>query len=648
MVIHFFSTMIRYITLTGLLILLIFVARHSLAQPTFEQIWQEGLEKTSDTSSIDFLLEKIWDLARVDPQLSLSLLQEMNNRFYQRSVLYKEDVWLYYMGVIHKNLGHYEESDSYFTRYYQFHREKDNKANMAAVQMARANSYSDRGLWSKSMEAVTESLRYYESLNDSLGMIRASSKLGFILFELKRIDDALQYHHRALNLAISIKDTAEISIAYSNIGLAYEKKEKNDTALIYYQRSFELDQQTDDQFALLYDQYNLGNIYRKIENYPLALAYTEKAWEGAKKVGSRAIINYSQTLLGSIYMKLDQTRKGIDLLNELIESGAIQSTVDLSDIHANLYLGYKEIGDISSAFHHLEIYHELSDSLLNQNITQQINNLEIEYQTEKTRQELALANSEKEIAELKLDSFRFRLYFLSGVLLLISGLLYYLYRLNRQVKDQNLIITRSLEEKEVLLKEIHHRVKNNLQVISSILSLQSKSEDDPNVISALKLGQNRVRSMALIHQNLYEENNLTGIEVKQYFDKLTRSLFHSYNISPHRIRLETDIQDLHLDVETVIPLGLIVNELITNSLKYAFPGDLEGTIKVKLQESNGTLHLDVTDDGIGWEQLPEKTGKSFGYRLINAFKQQLKAQLDIDSTNGTSVHMLIREYRKTG
>lgn len=648
MVIHFFSTMIRYITLTGLLILLIFVARHSLAQPTFEQIWQEGLEKTSDTSSIDFLLDKIWDLARVDPQLSLSLLQEMNNRFYQRSVLYKEDVWLYYMGVIHKNLGHYEESDSYFTRYYQFHREKDNKANMAAVQMARANSYSDRGLWSKSMEAVTESLRYYESLNDSLGMIRASSKLGFILFELKRIDDALQYHHRALNLAISIKDTAEISIAYSNIGLAYEKKEKNDTALIYYQRSFELDQQTDDQFALLYDQYNLGNIYRKIENYPLALAYTEKAWEGAKKVGSRAIINYSQTLLGSIYMKLDQTRKGIDLLNELIESGAIQSTVDLSDIHANLYLGYKEIGDISSAFHHLEIYHELSDSLLNQNITQQINSLEIEYQTEKTRQELALANSEKEIAELKLDSFRFRLYFLSGVLLLISGLLYYLYRLNRQVKDQNLIITRSLEEKEVLLKEIHHRVKNNLQVISSILSLQSKSEDDPNVISALKLGQNRVRSMALIHQNLYEENNLTGIEVKQYFDKLTRSLFHSYNISPHRIRLETDIQDLHLDVETVIPLGLIVNELITNSLKYAFPGDLEGTIKVKLQESNGTLHLDVTDDGIGWEQLPEKTGKSFGYRLINAFKQQLKAQLDIDSTNGTSVHMLIREYRKTG
>jgi two-component system, sensor histidine kinase PdtaS len=640
--------MIRYITSTGLLILLIFMSRHSLAQPTFEQIWQEGMEKTSDTSSIDFLLDKIWDLARIDPQLSLSLLNELNSRFYQRSVLYKQDVWLYYMGVIHKNLGHYEESDHYFSRYYQFHQERENKANLAAVQMARANLYSDRGLWSKSMEAVTESLRYYESLNDSLGMIRASSKLGFILFELKRIDDALPYHHRALDFAIAIKDTTEISIAYSNIGLAYEKKEKNDTALIYYQRSFNLDQQTDDQFALLYDQYNLGNIYRKMENYPLALSYTEKAWEGAKKVGSRAIINYSQTLLGSIYIKLDQTRKGIDLLKDLIESATIQSTVDLSDIHANLYLGYKEIGDIPSAFHHLEIYHELSDSLLNQNITQQINNLEIEYQTEKTRQELALANSEKEIAELKLDSFRFRLYFLLGVLLLISGLLYYLYRLNRQVKDQNLIISRSLKEKEVLLKEIHHRVKNNLQVISSILSLQSKAEDDPNVISALKLGQNRVRSMALIHQNLYEENNLTGIEVKQYFDKLTRSLFHSYNISPDRIRLETDIQDLHLDVETVIPLGLIVNELITNSLKYAFPGDLEGTIKVKLQESNGILRLDVTDNGIGWEQQPEKTGKSFGYRLINAFKQQLKAQLDIDSTNGTSVHMLIREYRKTG
>ena len=619
------------------------------AQSEFIQIWQEALEKTSDTLQIDFLLNKCWDLARTKSQVSLDLLNEMNSRYYQRSVEYKKDVWYYYMGIILKNMGKYDESDQYFEKYYIFHGEKGNKPNLAAVQMARANLYSDQGKWSKSMEAVTESLRLNESLNDSLGIIKASSKLGFILLELKRINDALQYHHRSLSIATTIKDTAEISIAHTNIGIAYEKQEQYDSALIHYQRSFDLDRKIGDEYALIYAHSNLGNIYRKLEKYELALSHAGMAWQGAKKSGNPGIITYSQGLLGSIYIKLDQPKKGIDLLQDLLDNDAIQSTKDISDSHGALYEAYKEIGDIPTAFHHLQSHHELTDSLLNENITQQINDLQIQYETEKTKQELTLANSEKEIAELRLDNIRFRSYFLITVLLLVSGILYYLIKLNRQIKEQNKIISKSLREKETLLKEIHHRVKNNLQVISSLLSLQSKSEDDPNVVSALKLGQNRVRSMALIHQNLYEEDNLTGIEIKLYFEKLIRSLFHSYNISPDRVQLETNVEDLHLDVDTVIPIGLIVNELITNALKYAFPQNRKGLIKVKLIEQDEKLILEVADNGIGLNHLQkENLGKSFGYRLIHAFRQQLKAQLDIDGSKGTVVNMQIREYKHAG
>ncbi|MBK8504369.1 MAG: sensor histidine kinase [Saprospiraceae bacterium] len=260
---------------------------------------------------------------------------------------------------------------------------------------------------------------------------------------------------------------------------------------------------------------------------------------------------------------------------------------------------------------------------------------------------MELANSDRQIAELRLDNASYRNTLLIILIILAIGLIFYFFKLGQKIRKQNYQISLALTEKETLLKEIHHRVKNNLQVISSLLSLQSKSEDDPNVVSALKLGQDRVRSMALIHQNLYEEDNLTGIEIKIYFEKLIQSLFHSYNISPERIALQMNIEDLHLDVESVIPLGLIVNELITNSLKYAFPKEKTGIITISLQENQNNLHLQVMDDGIGFDQTDQKMmGKSFGFRLINVFKLQLKANMHIDSSNGTTVDMHIKEYKR--
>jgi len=153
--------------------------------------------------------------------------------------------------------------------------------------------------------------------------------------------------------------------------------------------------------------------------------------------------------------------------------------------------------------------------------------------------------------------------------------------------------------------------------------------------------------MALIHQNLYQEDNPTGIEVKEYFEKLTAGLFHSYNISPDRIRLEMNIQDVKLDVDSVIPLGLILNELVSNALKHAFQPITNGTIRVTLQEQNQKLELSVNDDGAGMSQLNRQIlNKSFGFRLIRVFTEKLDGELSIDSTDGTDVKLTLREYRK--
>ncbi len=216
------------------------------------------------------------------------------------------------------------------------------------------------------------------------------------------------------------------------------------------------------------------------------------------------------------------------------------------------------------------------------------------------------------------------------------------------MREKAEIISKSLQEKDTLLREIHHRVKNNLQVISSLLGLQARYVQDDSALDALKTGQDRVKSMALIHQKLYREDNLKGIEVKDYFEKLCESLFQSYSIPSKRIKLDLQVADLNLDVDTVIPLGLIINELVSNSLKHAFPNEEEGNLTIQLSETpDQKLKLHVSDDGMGLgAEMEKKLNQSFGFRLIRSFQNQLDAEIEVDGSQGTSVTLLIKDYQK--
>lgn len=229
-------------------------------------------------------------------------------------------------------------------------------------------------------------------------------------------------------------------------------------------------------------------------------------------------------------------------------------------------------------------------------------------------------------------------------LLLLSGLgLLHLYR--RQ-KSKNAIIEKQSADLEVLMKEIHHRVKNNLQVISSLLDLQSMTIADNQASEAVKEGKNRVQSMALIHQNLYSEGNIKGIRTKEYISNLLSSLCDSYNITNDKVKINTQIDDLNLDVDTMIPLGLVLNELVSNSLKYAFPGGYKGELSIQLRQQSQHLLLKVKDNGQGYpEGLNVRDGKSFGMKMIRAFAQKLKAKLDVYNDNGAVVEMQITKYK---
>jgi PAS domain S-box-containing protein len=206
-------------------------------------------------------------------------------------------------------------------------------------------------------------------------------------------------------------------------------------------------------------------------------------------------------------------------------------------------------------------------------------------------------------------------------------------------------IKASLEEKELLLQEVHHRVKNNLQVISSLLNLQSSYVTDENDLELFKDSQSRVRSMAFIHEQIYQSSNFSSIEFSVYIRNLVTYLSHYYSVDQNNINLNINVEDLSMDLNTSIPVGLIVNEIVTNSLKHAFPNNRDGEIYIDLHSINDHQYkLVIADDGVG---LPKdfdfENAQTLGLQLVNGLVSQLDGTLKIDGVNGTKFEIIFNK-----
>jgi PAS domain S-box-containing protein len=203
----------------------------------------------------------------------------------------------------------------------------------------------------------------------------------------------------------------------------------------------------------------------------------------------------------------------------------------------------------------------------------------------------------------------------------------------------------SLKEKEILLKEIHHRVKNNLCVVASLLELQSHTVADPQLAKMFEESQNRLYSMGLIHEKLYRSINLAQINFGEYLEDLVSNLFHSYNISDNRIQLQVLAEPIYLNLETATPCGLIANELVSNTLKHAFPDGTTGTVSVECyQTGDREIHLFIKDNGIGFPQnLDFRKTNSMGFQVVCTLTDQLEGSIELSRQTGTAFHLKLNE-----
>ncbi|MBZ2165414.1 histidine kinase dimerization/phosphoacceptor domain -containing protein [Methanobacterium spitsbergense] len=205
-------------------------------------------------------------------------------------------------------------------------------------------------------------------------------------------------------------------------------------------------------------------------------------------------------------------------------------------------------------------------------------------------------------------------------------------------------IKSSLKEKNILLQEIHHRVKNNMQIISSLLSLQTKYVDEEEAVNVLKESQNRVKSMAMIHEKLYISKDLAHINFVDYIQSLVKNLFYSYNIENTNIKPIFDVEDITLNMETAVPCGLIMSELVSNSLKYAFPNGMKGEILVSLKTVDDKYELIIRDNGIGLqEDIDFNNLETLGLLLVNNLIEQIDGELTINRSSGTEFKIKFKE-----
>jgi len=404
---------------------------------------------------------------------------------------------------------------------------------------------------------------------------------------------------------------------------------------------------------LLVKHYEQRNINTPNAHFPIQSLllgkYTPEAISSLKEVihVSDSLKNYnsfsaSNIALAKAYIENNNPEKAIPILKYGIEVLEKAKVFVNNSVEFNLLQqAYASTNDYEGAYRSILKQKKLEDSLRSAETLRNIADFEIKYKTQET--ELAL--EKKKAAQLKLY------YLIAGAILLLVLISYFLaknQRKNRLLITQKAQLVQALDEKETLLKEIHHRVKNNLQVISSLLSLQQRQLDDDTASKAIQIGRDRVKAMSLIHQNLYQEGNLVGVSVKDYIEKLAKSLVHNYQIDQTKIDLKLNIDPLQLDVDTIIPLGLIINELISNALKYAFHNKEQGSIHIELLAQKHQIYLSVKDNGVGLpHNFKSDETQSLGYRLIHAFSNKLNAVLNVKfSKNGTQVALTIPQLKK--
>lgn len=607
---------------------------------------------------------------------------------------------------LHSKAGQFEAATIRVLKVVDYYKSTGNQAELALALREAASYQMDAVNFDEALVLFSEAEQVYKKLNNIEGQIDCINARGIIHKDLHNYSQALPLYYQAYNLARKKNLPLKFAATCVNIGVVLKNEENFKEALNYYRKAevIYVDESNYDGLANIYN--NIGNIYRLQKKFSKALDYFELALVNRKKSGNLDRLSYTYNNIGIVYTEQKKYKLALEIFSkaedekiEWKDYASLASTyanisevylatndelkyyyyADLAEKLARKYALDEIIRDIrvnhgqfeaqngnykkayvhlSSVFQEMDTLDEKSQRILTSVLQAHFR----EKQSQNEISELSIANGtlfdEKLDLEQQQRVSRTLIWLLLGVLLILFIIFCLLLRSRRFLKEQKRLLeetneqlrrtTLGKEEKETLLKEIHHRVKNNLQIIKSLIRLQKAGLEDERMIDILQEFEQRVSAMALVHESLYKSNDLTSVNVSSYYENLIQDLITAYKVRQNiQSKISVNIGDLGLD--TLVPLGLLTNEIISNSLKHAFKEDENGIITVDLKKIEGNrFELLIGDNGRGFNFEDQRAQEStLGTELIVALIEQLDGKYEFINENGAFYKITFEPQEKS-
>ncbi len=499
--------------------------------------------------------------------------------------------------------------------------------------------YERRGDLGAAFDFAAKTQKIGETYGDKKAIAMAYSDMSNLFWKQKKFEIGLEYGLKSITIFEERGfNDLDYDFTLHVVGNNLVELNRLEEAKKYFEKSIQIGEKygfynnlSDSYIALSELNTRKGDFQAAIFSGKEALKYAELLENGFMVVRSYLSLGKASNAAGNF-------TEAADFLGKSIQAATpdFGDKYFLSQVYLELSKALEGSKQYAKALEATRTYDQLSQEVFTDKANAQISFLQT--QMELTQKESTIKLQEAKLARSNI--LQIFILTLSGFLLMF---LFVLYRIFLRKKRYSQLLENKNEEKEFLLKEIHHRVKNNLETISSLLSLQSSKIESREFQSIMEETQNRVHSMGMIHKRLYQGENMKSIEMKDFFESLGNYIIDTFDASG-RIRFSTQMDPIELDVDWAIPIGLIVNELISNSLKYAFPENCSGEIAVRLLEKGNCLHLIVSDNGIGMSESPKILGSGFGSELIRLLTRQLDGKMTQMTEPGTAI---IFEFQTT-
>ena len=488
-------------------------------------------------------------------------------------------------------------------------------------------SYKVKGDFNASVASFMEVLTEAESSGNLNRSASATNNLGTTFLEIGKYKEAEFYFLKAIAIGFKRKDTIQLARTFANFGYLKAELQQHDSALIYYQKALPIFIKAQDSLRVADNYLNIGRSLLSLnqnkeasQNFANAL-FIFKQFDDVDGQ-CRTILNLADVEIASKNYKaaLEYNFKALELAK------ANNSDYLIDFCYQGIADCYTFLGDYKNALEYFKRHKSLNDSINSLEKHQQIVDLQEKYQSNLKdkkilEDEIEINKKEKQQQTLLI------ILIASGCIISILVFLFY------KLKQYNSKLETLIKEKEFLMHEVHHRVKNNLQLLGSLLELQIRSSDDEKTKHALLDSQNRVSSIATLHSKLYKQSNVISIQLDQYIIELCNDISKTFTDKLFKINYSLD--PVEMDVDKSIIIGLIVNEIVTNAIKHAYDGVNNPTLTIKLIHENKTITLSISDNGKGINgDVDTLSKKSLGLKVIKSLSKQIGAELVINNDIG--------------